>query len=118
MHMPSPSARSSSSTSSSCPSARRTSRAVTRSFTWFCGLRNQRLDGEVVDRAGHAAGLLVDEGDRVVGEQGVGEQGVGAAGEGEVVAQVAAGLLEGHAVELVAQRDALAERGGAAEPQA
>ena len=46
---------------------------------------DEGLDGEVVHRAGQPAADLVDQGDRVVGEQGV-----GAAGEGEVVGEVAA----------------------------
>ena len=50
-----------------------------------CG--DEGLDGEVVDRAGQPAGDLVDQGDRVVGEQGV-----GASGEFEVVGEIALGL--------------------------
>jgi hypothetical protein len=41
---------------------------------------DERLDGEVVDGSGQAAGDLVDEGERVVGEQGVGPAGEGEGG--------------------------------------
>src|SRR6266705_847811 len=61
-------------------------------------------DGDVVDGAGLAAGGLVDLGDRVVGEQ------VGGAARGlEVVADVAGGLVGGHALHLVADGDPLVE---------
>ncbi len=46
------------------------------------------------------------EGDRVVGEQRVVTPG-----QGQVVAQVACGLLVGHGRHCVAQADALVERG-------
>ena len=70
----------------------------------------QGLDGEVVDGAGVAAAGLVDQRGGVVGEQGV-----GASGEGQVVAQVAGGLLAGHAGHVVADGDALVEGGELAE---
>src|SRR5258708_7109398 len=63
-------------------------------------------DGEVVDGAGVAAAGLVDQGGGVVGVEGVGP-----AGEGEVVAQVAGGFLQGHAGHVVADGDALVEGG-------
>src|SRR6266700_2493387 len=63
-------------------------------------------DGDVVDGAGVAAGGLVDQGGRVVGEQGVGP-----AGECQVVLEVAAGFLQGHAVHVVADGDPLVEGG-------
>ena len=47
----------------------------------------QCVHGEVVDRSGVAAGGVVDQGDRVVGEQGV-----GAAGDLGVVADVVGGV--------------------------
>src|SRR6266508_186968 len=75
--------------------------------------RDQRLDGEVVDRPWHATGLLVDKCERVVAEERV-----AAPCEGQVVADVAGGLLQGHAVELVAQGDALGEGGEGAELEA
>src|SRR6266516_2235054 len=61
-------------------------------------------DGEVVDGAGFAAAGVMDQGEGVVGEQGV-----GASGDLQVVADVAGGLLAGHAVHLEADRDALVE---------
>src|SRR5512135_430192 len=67
-------------------------------------------DGDVAGGAGLAAGGLVDLGDGVVGEQ-VG----GAARGGEVVADVAGGLVGGHALHLVSDRDPLVERGQDAE---
>src|SRR5216683_6074947 len=70
----------------------------------------QGSDGDVVDGAGVAAGCLVDQGGRVVGEQGVGP-----AGEGQVVLEVAAGFLQGHAVHVVADGDPLVEGGELAE---
>src|SRR6266571_5603751 len=73
--------------------------------------RDERGDAEVVDGAGKAPAGVVDEGDRVVGEQGV----AAAAGQGEVVADVAGGLLAGHAVEVGAQAGALIEGGQDAE---
>src|SRR5659263_452507 len=63
---------------------------------------DEGLDGEVVDRAGDAAADLVDQGDRVVGEQCV-----RAPGQGEVVGEVAFGLGGAHLGQGVAQRDAL-----------
>src|SRR5919204_125247 len=71
---------------------------------------DQGLDGEVVDRAGDAAAGLVDEAERVVAEDGV-----ASAGELEVVADVADGLLQVHAVQVVAQGDALVQGGQGAE---
>ena len=47
----------------------------------------QGVHGEVVDRSGVSAGGVVDQGDRVVGEQGV-----GAAGDLGVVADVVGGV--------------------------
>src|SRR5215218_41205 len=73
---------------------------------------DQGLQGEVVDRAGDAAGGLVQQRDGVVAEQGV-----GAAGELEVVADVGDGLGQVHAVQVVAQRDALVEGGQGADLQ-
>lgn len=62
--------------------------------------RHQRLEGEVVDRAGDPPGGVVD------GRQGVvGEQGVRAPGEREVVLDVGGGLDEIHPVDVVAQGD-------------
>src|SRR6266567_2878462 len=52
---------------------------------------DERLEGEVVDGAGVAAGGGVDEGDGVVAEEGV-----GAAGELDVVGDVAGCLGAGH----------------------
>src|SRR5487761_1887429 len=59
---------------------------------------------DVVDGAGLAAGGLVDLRDRVVGEQ-LG----GAAGLLQVMADVAGGLVGGHALHLVADGDPLLE---------
>src|SRR6266511_3109954 len=70
----------------------------------------QGLDGEVVDRARVAAAGLVQQRGGVVGEQGV-----GSSGQGEVVAQVVGGLLQGHAGHVVAHGDALVEGGEHAE---
>ena len=67
----------------------------------------------VVDGAGQAAAGVVDQGDRVVGEQGV----AAAAGEGEVVADVAGCLIAGHPVDVGAQADALVQGGQDAEPE-
>lgn len=71
---------------------------------------DQGLDGEVVHRAGQAAGDLVDQRGRVVAEQGV-----GTAGEFEVVGEVAGGLGVGHAGHRVSEGDALVEGGDGAE---
>jgi hypothetical protein len=60
--------------------------------------------------AGDAACGLVDERDGVVGEQRV-----GAAGELQVVLDVAGGLGQVHAVQVVAQPDALVQRGHGAQ---
>jgi len=67
---------------------------------------DQGLDGEVVHRSGQATGDLVDQGDRVVAEQGVGP-----AGQLEVVAEVALGLGGVHLGHDVAQGDALIDDG-------
>src|SRR6516225_8179800 len=67
-------------------------------------------EADVVDGPGLAAGGLVDLGDGVVGEQ-VG----GAAGGFEVVADVAGGLVAGHALHLVSDGDPLVEGGQDAE---
>src|SRR5262249_31924585 len=64
------------------------------------------LDGEVVDRAGVAAGGGVDQGGRVIAEQGVRP-----ARELEVVADVAAGFGAGHRRHRVSQRGALLQGG-------
>ena len=50
--------------------------AFSSTMEWLGGERGgQGVDGEVVDRAGVAAGGVVDQGDGVVGEQGVGAAG-------------------------------------------
>jgi hypothetical protein len=64
----------------------------------------------VVDRARITPAGLMNERDRVVGEQRVVTPG-----QREVVTQVAAGLLVGHGRHRVAQSDALVERGEHAE---
>lgn len=64
------------------------------------------MDGQVVDRSRVAAAGVVDEGDRVVGEQGI-----ASADELEVVADVAGGLGCGEAAHGVAHGDALVEGG-------
>ncbi len=66
---------------------------------------DQRLGREVVHLAGKAAGELVDQADRVAGEQGV-----GAVGELQMVRDVIAGLLEVLPVNQIAQRDPLIQR--------
>ena len=71
---------------------------------------DEGLDGEVVDRSGVAAAGLVDQRGGVVGEQGVRPSG-----QGDVVAQVAAGLLGRHGGHGVAQPDPLVEGGEDAE---
>jgi hypothetical protein len=68
------------------------------------------MEGEVVDGAGVAGAGLVDQRDGVVGEQGV-----GSSGKGEGAAQVANGFLRCHAGHVVADGDALVERGELAE---
>ena len=66
----------------------------------------QGVHGEVVDRSGVAAGGVVDDGDRVVGEQGV-----GAAGDLDVVGDLVGGVGRVHPGDGVAHRDALIESG-------
>lgn len=75
-----------------------------------CG---QRVQGEVVDGSGVAARRVVDDGDRVSGEQGV-----AAAGDLQVVGDVVAGLLVAHPGQGVSHGDALVERGEHAQPEA
>jgi hypothetical protein len=67
-------------------------------------------EAEVVDGAGFAAAVGVDEGDGVVAEEGV-----AASGDGEVVADVAGGFVSGHAGHVVTDADALVESGEDAE---
>lgn len=70
------------------------------------GFRGERggqcVHGEVVDRSGVAAGGVVDQGDRVVGEKGV-----SAPGDLGVVADVVGGVGRVHAGDGVAHGDAL-----------
>src|SRR6266496_5479976 len=77
----------------------------------LCACCDEGGEGEVVDAARFSAAVDVDEVDRVVGEQGV-----GAAGEGEVVTDVAGGLVGVHAGHVVSDGDALLEGGEDAEP--
>lgn len=71
---------------------------------------DEGLERKVVDRARITPAGLMNERDRVVGEQRV-----VAPGRRQVVAQVAAGLGVGHGWHCVAQPDALVERGEHAE---
>src|SRR5262249_971335 len=71
---------------------------------------DESLDGDVVDGSGQPAGAFVDERCGVIGKERVGPPG-----EGEVVSQVAAGLVEGHPGQVRFDRDALVERGEHAE---
>src|SRR6266571_2668508 len=73
---------------------------------------DERLGGEVVERARDAAACLVEERGGVVGEERV-----VSAGEREVVAEIGGGLFGAHAGELVAEGEPLVEGGEAAEPE-
>jgi hypothetical protein len=75
-----------------------------------CERGDEGLQREVVDRARITPAGLMNERDRVVGEQRV-----VAPGQRQVVTQVATGLLVGHRLHRVAQPDALVERGEHAE---
>jgi hypothetical protein len=71
---------------------------------------DEGLDGEVVDCSGDSSADVVNQCDRVVGEQRV-----RAAGQFEVVGQVAFGLGLAHPGHCVAQRDPLVQCGERAE---
>jgi hypothetical protein len=76
------------------------------------GAEEEGSAAEVVDSAGDALGVVVDQGDKAIGEDGV-----LASGDAEVVFDVGSGFLEVEGFEVIADGNALMERlvGGKAE---